>query len=135
MIDFLKDDTKPDEPTMYENLLRSTTPILLTNETIIRVFRSRCYRVIYTNKRCILIDVRWLTRKNVQVEYLSVPNQWFQSFAIETCGAIFNKEAKVYLHTECSLGNIKQDISVKYFDIMKMHKMLSDFLLFDATST
>ena len=130
MIDFFADDGRPDDPTLYEEKLRTGTPILLTDEHVIRVFRSRRDKVIYTTKRFLLVDVQGWTGKKVQ--YLSIPNQWFHAFSIETCGAVMDNEAEVYLHTESALGTIQQDILVKYFDIMKMHQYLTNLLFFST---
>lgn len=129
--DFFVDDTKAEDPVLYNDKLHNDPPLLLSDENVIKIFRSRRDKVIYTNKRLILVDVKGITGKKIQ--YLSIPIEYISTFSVETAGHLDN-EAEVYLHTNCSKETIQQDILVKYFDIMEMHEYLTTYLLFGGSN-
>jgi Bacterial PH domain len=127
MLDWLLDDGVPEDVNIYEQRLRSEPPILLSDERIISVFRSRRDKFIYTDKRLLLVDVKGWSGKKIM--YLSIPNKWISTFSVETAGHLDN-EGEAFIHTECSIGQVTQDVLVKKFDILKIHANLSQQMFF-----
>jgi Bacterial PH domain len=128
ILDWMNNDSIPEDPVLYEQKLRSEPPLLLSDETISRVFKACRDKYIYTNKRLLVIDVKgWSGKK---ISYKSYPNQWITAFSVETAGNLDN-EAETCIYTDCVAGSIQQDYSIKHFDIMNMQEYLTKRMFFE----
>jgi Bacterial PH domain len=126
MIDKFVDENLAEDIAMFEHKLRNDLPILLSEEHIVRMFRTGRDRVIYTNKRYLFVDVKGWSGKKIR--YVSVPLEWLAAFSVETAGHLDN-DAELYLHTCCALETLAVKFLVKELDIMEMHEHLTNYLL------
>jgi Bacterial PH domain len=56
VLDWVSNDSIPEDPALYDQKLRTEPPLLLSDETINRVFKAGRDKYIYTNKRLLVID-------------------------------------------------------------------------------
>jgi Bacterial PH domain len=128
ILDWVNNDSIPEDPVLYEQKLRSEPPLLLSDETVSKVFKAGRDKYIYTNKRLLHIDVKGWTGK--RIGYKSYPNKWMSAFSVETAGHLDN-DSETNIFTDCAAGAVEQEYLVKTFDIMNMQEYLTQRMFFD----
>mmetsp|Transcript_27913 Transcript_27913/g.59744 ORF Transcript_27913/g.59744 Transcript_27913/m.59744 type:complete len:390 (+) Transcript_27913:136-1305(+) len=129
--DWLVDFTVEEDPTVVDSQLHNDPPILLSDETVEKVYREGRDLWVYTNLRILRVDVKGISGK--KVNYKSLPlNTSVKAFEVETCGHI-DIDAECYMRTNIpGIGRMMQKVLVKHGDIFDMHKYLGNRLLFEG---
>ena len=124
MIDFNNASFVKLRPVNDNAFEKMVSPILLSNEDIIRSFQSIRDGVVFTNKRIITINVQGITGK--KKDFTSLPYNKIQAFSVETAGA-FDLDSELDLWFS-GLGHVKFEF-IGATDVAHLCKMISEKVL------
>jgi hypothetical protein len=124
-------NAKEIEAPVVDELYRTSPPLLLEEEHVLRAFQQGRDVYAFTNRRMIIADSKGLSGK--RVKYKSIPYKYVHGFEIETPGN-FDGDAELYLHTDISHSETeKLSIQKKTTDIYTMHEFCTKHILFGET--
>ena len=124
MIDFNNASFVKLRPVNDNAFEKMVSPILLSNEDIIRSFQSIRDGVVFTNKRIITINVQGITGK--KKDFTSLPYSKIQAYSVETAGVLdLDSELELWFS---GMGRIKLEF-VGAADVAHICKMISEKVL------
>jgi len=104
-------------------------PILLSDESVEKVYREGRDLWIYTNLRVLTVNVKGMSGKKIKYKSIRLKD-CIMAYAVETAGNAFDRDAECYMMTNIPwVGYLKQRLLVKHANIFDMHQYLGKKLL------
>jgi len=124
-LSFLNDNGVVQDPKGVEQQLRTSPPILQSDESV-----DACYKIgrdlcVFTTKRILLVDRKGMTGKSI--EYRSFPLKYVSCFIISTAGS-FMSSAAATIFSDGS-KSLQQDLSKCSSDIWQVEQILANKIL------
>ena len=113
-------------PQTVNEKVHNDPSILQEDEVVELAFKAVRDMLIYTNKRCLVVDVQGLTGS--KIEFFSVPLHRCQGFAVQSAGAMLSNGKVTILSKTSGIGSIKKDLS-KNIDTWKLQEFFAKKLL------
>lgn len=128
LAEWIGNDARALDPAAVDAQLHSPdTPVLLPDENVVLAYQAGRDKMLFTNRRAIIIDTQGFTGK--RVEYLSIPYHGIRAFAVESAGSFdTDAEVKLYCGTywmESPGSTIKQDFRKGKADILSIQGLLA----------
>jgi len=98
-LSWVGDDGRQVNPEEVDKQLHTNPVILQADEPVSLAFKCGRDLCVFTNKRCLLVDVQGWTGK--RVEYATAPYSHCPAFSFTTPGALLDTDAELVLFTDC----------------------------------
>lgn len=123
MIDF-KNGVMKQKPIENSEGKAAVAPMLIDGEEVIAAFKSIRDKLVFTDKRIIVVNVQGLT--GTKTDYTSLPYSKINAFSAETAGT-FDRDCEIELWIS-AIGKIKLELKGN-FDIKAFNKVISKYVL------
>jgi len=123
------DNAKQIDSKDAETYFKTKFPILLRDEVVEIVFKSGRDFTVFTNFRLLKVDVKGLSGK--KVEFLTIPYDSIDAFAVQTAGKFLDRDTEMKLHLS-KLGDyskITQDFAKDKANLWAVQKVLCNHIL------
>jgi len=125
--DWIIDNSVEEDPDVFNAQLHKYPPILLSDESVEKVYREGRDLWVYTNLRILRVDVKGMPGS--KVKYKSIPLNSVTAFEVETAGHL-DRDAECFMYTNIpSIGRMMQKVLVRRGNIFDMHEYLGKKLL------
>lgn len=125
MLDFNRDSIFNLKAIEYEKINPNIIAILLDGEEVISAYRTVRDQFIFTNRRMITMDVKWITGKKKEI--FTLPYSRIQYFSVQTVGFL-----EIFPDAELNLFFANGCVCTFEFkgteDILKISKVLGEFV-------
>lgn len=130
--DWIGDNALQKDPKEVETILKTTYPVLLEHESVQIAFKSGRDMMVFTNMRCMKVDVKGMSGK--RVAFLTVLWKSILAYSVETAGAFFDRDMEIKLYTKIrTIGKIEQDLRHGKCDLFQLQKVLCNHILGEDT--
>ena len=124
MIDFQNKAIIKLSKTNTDSVMSDISPLLVSGESVIGVYKSMRDYVVFTDKRIIPVNVQGVTGK--KKDFTTLPYSKVQVFSVETAGLLdMDSELELYFS---GLGKVRFDFSGAS-DIVKIGQIIGSFIL------
>lgn len=132
IMDWFGDNAKQLSAKEVEATFKAEMPVLLKNETVQIAFKSGRDYTVFTDMRCMIIDVQGFGKK---VGFFSVLWKTIQAFSVCTAGSFLDRDMEMALYTNIpGIGRIEQDLRHGKADLFGLQKILCNHILGEDTS-
>lgn len=128
LFQWLGSDQRELDPMELDQEFHTNTKILLDDETCLMAFKAGRDVSLFTNLRCIIVDVQGLV--GCKIEYTSIPYRSIHAYSVESAG-LWDRDSELNLYTRnrWHLAKIEMDFRAGKTDIMQIQKFISGFVV------